>query len=48
MCNQMKYFGSCSKTNVPLYAARAYVKDFGTKTHFFSKKSKKKCVFVPF
>lgn len=24
--------------NVPLYAARAYVKDFGTKTHFFSKK----------
>lgn len=24
--------------NVPLYAARAYVKDFSTKTHFFSKK----------
>lgn len=24
--------------NVPLYAARAIVKDFGTKTHFFSKK----------
>ena len=31
--------------NVPLYAARAYVKDFGTKTHFFSKKKWEKVRF---
>ena len=28
-----------------LYAAKAYVKDFGTKTHFFSKKKWEKVRF---